>query len=619
MSDLSGTTYYTYDARDRLTNETQVNVVSSSKITSSLLYSYDKTSNIISMTYPDGTVLTYTYDALNRVSHVGSYANFTYTLDNQIKSINYGSKVTTIYTYDSMDRPLSISATNSSTTFESFTYKYDLTGNLITINNPTYSYTYDNLNRLNSSIGPWGTVNYTYDATGNRIKMVFGSTTTTYAYNAYNRLSSAGTSGWTATYTFNHDGDLTKLVNGSNTWNYYYNFDNDLIGVSKNSANVQNSTYNAEGDRITNKLGSSTAVFLYQGSRILYQNNASSSTTTDYFFANGIQISSKIGSGSATYFLVDNLGSIRVTLSSIGDKQFSSDYEPYGVSYGVSGTPIPQLQFSGKMTDAQVAIGIYYFGSRYYDTNSGRFLSEDSNMGSLTDPMSLNRYIYGEDNPMAVVDPTGHIGGPPPHYAQPNNAQSSNPISGAISWLEGAASTVANYGSNLVQQTYTNTLSEVQTVYNYANSAVNTANNFGLQASTDIRSEAQSLWNEFNQPPPTDTTITETTTATTTASVENNHGPIFISETSTSTSDTSERTPTDTGSLPPFNCAVVDGVPASIEPDVLGFFFGAYIGGSIGAETGPEGFAYGSGVGGAIGFFGGLFLPIEIHELSGCP
>ena len=101
--------------------------------------------------------------------------------------------------------------------------------------------------------------------------MVFGSTTTTYTYNAYNRLNTVGTSGWTATYTFNHDGDITKLVNGSNTWNYYYNFDNDLIGVSKNSANVQNSTYNAQGDRITNKVGSSTAVFLYQGSNILYR------------------------------------------------------------------------------------------------------------------------------------------------------------------------------------------------------------------------------------------------------------------------------------------------------------------------------------------------------------
>ena len=206
--------------------------------------------------------------------------------------------------------------------------------------------------------------------------MVFGSTTTTYTFNTYNRLNTAGTSGWTATYTFNQDGDLTKLVNGSNTWNYYYNFDNDLVGVSKNSANVQNSTYNALGDRITNKLSSSTSIFLYQGSNILYQDNVSTSTT-DYFFANGIQISDKVGSSNPTYFLVDNLRSTRLTTSNIGDVQFTSDYKPFGVPYGQSGTPVPQQQYIGKTTDAQVNSGIYYLGARYYDTSTGRFISED--------------------------------------------------------------------------------------------------------------------------------------------------------------------------------------------------------------------------------------------------
>ena len=95
--------------------------------------------------------------------------------------------------------------------------------------------------------------------------MVQGSTTVTYTYNAYNRLYQATDSASTATYTFNHNGDLTKLVNGSNTWNYYYNYDNDLIGVSKNGANAQNSTYNAQGFRVTNKITSRTFCFHVSG------------------------------------------------------------------------------------------------------------------------------------------------------------------------------------------------------------------------------------------------------------------------------------------------------------------------------------------------------------------
>ena len=157
MTNPSGTTYYAYDPRDRLTNETQVNTVSSSKITSTFLYSYDATSNIVSITYPDSTVVNYKYDALNRISSVGSYATLTYTLDSMIKSIAYDNGITTSYTYDSMDRPLSITSSNSSHTFQSLAYQYDSPGNLIKIDSGTYTYTYDNLNRLNSSIGPSGT------------------------------------------------------------------------------------------------------------------------------------------------------------------------------------------------------------------------------------------------------------------------------------------------------------------------------------------------------------------------------------------------------------------------------------------------------------------------------
>ena len=90
-----------------------------------------------------------------------------------------------------------------------------------------------------------------------------------------------------------------------------------------------------------------------------------------------------------------------------------SDYKSFGMSYSQSGTPIPQQRSSGKMSDSQVSSGIYYFDARYYDTNSGRFISEDSNPGAPTDPMSLNRYIYARDNPMTLTDPTGkYVVGP---------------------------------------------------------------------------------------------------------------------------------------------------------------------------------------------------------------
>ena len=148
---------------------------------------------------------------------------------------------------------------------------------------------------------------------------------------------------------------------------------------------------------------------MYQGLNILFQDNVSASTTTDYFFANGIQISDKVSSGNPIYFLVDNLGSTRVTTSNAGDVQFSSDYIPFGIPYGQSGSPVPQQQYTGKMRDSQVSAYIYYFDARYYDSSTGRFVTQDKSNFRLSDPLSLNRYIYARDNPLTYIDPTGNV------------------------------------------------------------------------------------------------------------------------------------------------------------------------------------------------------------------
>ena len=87
-------TTYSYDARNRLTGETQT--VDGKAY--SLAYSYDGAGNVISMKYPDGYSVTMTYDALNRLHRLGTLATVYYTLDNQVASIRYGDGKTSTYT-----------------------------------------------------------------------------------------------------------------------------------------------------------------------------------------------------------------------------------------------------------------------------------------------------------------------------------------------------------------------------------------------------------------------------------------------------------------------------------------------------------------------------------------
>lgn len=57
----------------------------------------------------------------------------------------------------------------------------------------------------------------------------------------------------------------------------------------------------------------------------------------------------------------------------------------------------------------QDGTGLYYLRNRYYDPGLGRFISPDIYRGDLSQPLSLNRYIYCENNPIKYVDPSGNV------------------------------------------------------------------------------------------------------------------------------------------------------------------------------------------------------------------
>jgi hypothetical protein len=50
---------------------------------------------------------------------------------------------------------------------------------------------------------------------------------------------------------------------------------------------------------------------------------------------------------------------------------------------------------------------LYYYYDRWYDPFTGRFVSQDPAKGDLSNPQSLNGYIYVVDRPTSLVDPNG--------------------------------------------------------------------------------------------------------------------------------------------------------------------------------------------------------------------
>lgn len=80
-----------------------------------------------------------------------------------------------------------------------------------------------------------------------------------------------------------------------------------------------------------------------------------------------------------------------------------NEYDPFGnpvTAYGVEST----FGYTGEQADES---GLLFLRARYYDAETGRFLSHDPFAGTLEQPYSQHPYQYGYSNPVRYTDPSG--------------------------------------------------------------------------------------------------------------------------------------------------------------------------------------------------------------------
>ena len=66
-----------------------------------------------------------------------------------------------------------------------------------------------------------------------------------------------------------------------------------------------------------------------------------------------------------------------------------------------------EVSSDGNTKNLDDESGLYYFGARYYDPETGRFITKDPDGGDVTDPQSPNPYVYVKNNPLNLIDPDG--------------------------------------------------------------------------------------------------------------------------------------------------------------------------------------------------------------------
>ena len=103
----------------------------------------------------------------------------------------------------------------------------------------------------------------------------------------------------------------------------------------------------------------------------------------------------------------DGLGSVRQLLDTAGEVETSYAYDPFGVPVVGGDVPNP-YQYTGEAWDADLEL--LYLRARYYQPEVGRFITRDPWRGDAGRPTTVNRYVYVENNPINLVDPTGLSG-----------------------------------------------------------------------------------------------------------------------------------------------------------------------------------------------------------------
>jgi RHS repeat-associated protein len=110
------------------------------------------------------------------------------------------------------------------------------------------------------------------------------------------------------------------------------------------------------------------------------------------------------------YYAHDGLGSVRQLLDSTGELEANYAYDPFGVPV-VAGDASNPYRFTGEAWDEEVEL--LYLRARYYQPETGRFITKDPWPGDVWRPATLNPYTYVTSNPANHTDPGGLEGSDP--------------------------------------------------------------------------------------------------------------------------------------------------------------------------------------------------------------
>ena len=123
------------------------------------------------------------------------------------------------------------------------------------------------------------------------------------------------------------------------------------------------------------------------------------------YYTRGFELISRREATTASFYVYDGSLSVRALTNEVGTVTDTLVFDAFGNETGRTGTTDNPYGFQGEEQDAT---GLYYLRARYMDPATGTFTTMDTYGGSLSDTMSLHKYLFANSNPVMYSDPSGH-------------------------------------------------------------------------------------------------------------------------------------------------------------------------------------------------------------------
>ncbi|HXM19608.1 MAG TPA: RHS repeat-associated core domain-containing protein [Candidatus Tumulicola sp.] len=422
ITDPSGSTTYTYDRRGLLKTEAPTILGNAY----SQAYAYDGNANRTSVTYPDSSVVNYTFDFADRPlsATLGSttfVSSASYAPFGPLTSLSFGNTKTQTLSYDLRYRPTEnkLCCGKHGVALADYTYAEDGVGNITGITDTVSTgfnrtFGYDDLNRLitaNTGASLWVTGSYTYDSMGNMKTLgLGGSRTASFSYSGtLPRLTSVTENGTPRSVAYDAAGNESNV----GTATYGYGTRNLL-----ESGDTLTYTYDGWGRRLVTSGSQGTRYSFFSPATALLSESALTMSgrpaiAYKYIWFAGRPIAQVDGAGTHWAF-ADHLGTPEIQTNTSGTITYQAEYEPYGRIFSLRSSDVHQpLRLPGQVaeqfdTGANGATERSYNNFRWYRPGWGRY--------SEADPLGLvagaNGYPYVLDNPGGRIDPLGLHPGP---------------------------------------------------------------------------------------------------------------------------------------------------------------------------------------------------------------